>query len=647
MWTGLYEIIPSENSRDRIVYATENLKIVERSWSANRVFHFRVRFNIKPKYWMIPGVVYNGNMLGSGRFPRPRFSSNWFFREDRCTLPSGVIIEDNKFVLSVFTEPAKTTDELSSVSIQNNIIVIRIPWMETPLRYTSKGKFTRGETTYFDEPTTYTRRFYIINAPYRELGYENGYSYVLRRAWEIFGRREAINREIVQRYIELKTRFALDVHYYEDGKVAGFLQFVMPNTPLCGSSISAGFTGKSMEMALALYRIYLLNGDERIKNIAFNVANFHCVGLLKSGLIYTDYSLARKKWYGYFPKKCRNINTRQVGETIYSLLRLYQIAKNKGEQKEKWLIISKKIGDFLVAKQCEDGSFYSWWTPTGVGLTRGGTNGAYAIWLLAELYRITQDQKYLKTTEKAIVYYIKQIIDNNRYWGDTLDADCIDKEAGHALLRACVLMYEITRNESYLDAAKRAAYYILSWMFFWDVPFDEKTILGKIKFRTFGWTAVSVENLHLDPYGLIMAPDFIKIFKYTGDRFWLDIAISMARPVLGFISKKPGQLGANKIFVGFQPEQIYHTDWTYNSLLNIVLNIFQCGCIDIKRLMRGKGFFANNVFWVVAGCLNAALDLAELMGIKLGKIVIRRSGGIRYRIFKAIRDFIARINPII
>mgnify|MGYP000344838539 CR=1 FL=1 len=401
----MFRVIKGNDCIDTVIFRTNNILAIRRRWRQRNQCLFIVEYSFAPSFWIIPGVVYNGNMYGRALFLRPKLNEVWFFREDRCCIPSAGIVENNRFVLGVFTEPAKSLEDLSSISIRYGKIIIRIPWAEAPLRYIGKNRFGRSIIKYFGRSRQYSRRFYIIYGDYRELGYSRGYHFFTRKAWEILGRRVNVNPDILRSYIRLKAKYALNVHYFDDGVVSSFFQFIVPNTPLCGGSVSSGFTGKALEAALALYRIYLINGDEMLRDVAFRVADFHVRGYVKSGLLYTDYSIARKKWYGYFPKRIKKINTRQIGEALCSLLDLYLYARKNNEERKEWRLVAEKAGNFFVGKWLENRNFGKWWEPDGGSFVLDGTNGAYIIWLLAKLYRITEKSKYLKTAEEAMNYY--------------------------------------------------------------------------------------------------------------------------------------------------------------------------------------------------------------------------------------------------
>ncbi len=634
----IYSIPRMAGAEDRVVEKGDGVVVIERTWGPRDVFYFVLEYYFRPTFWMIPGVVYCGNRYGDGVFPRPSLRRPWFFREDRCTIPSAGIVEDGQYVVALFVDPARSEDELSSVSVQLGRIVIRIPWFEGPLRYTRKGGFS-GPAWGSMGVRAYKRRFFIIYANYRELGYDRGYYFVLERAWRVLGgKKPEIRGDEVSRYVRLKAQFAVNVHYFRLGHISSFLEFCVPNTPIAGGSISAGFTGKSLEAALSLYRIYLLNNDERLRDIAFSVADFHCRGL-RDGLFYTDFHIARQRWYGYIPMYTRMMNTRLVGEALFSLLRLYILARGRGEGNRLWLDVARRVANIVIEMRNSNGDFGRWIDPKKKRARYEGTNGAYIVWFLSLLHDITGDRKYLDVCEKAMDYYIREFVEKDIYWGDTLDADCIDKEGAHGIMRACLLLYERTGKRKYLDAAIRAAYYLTSWMFMWDIPFGKDVPIKKYGLNTRGWTIVSVENQHIDPYGMIIAPDMVKLYKYSNMEFWLEIGLTMAKASMGVISDRPGRLGVSRIFVGFQPEQIYHTEWIYSPWLRII-----AGILHGAKCRSYKGTYINNIFWVVSACLGGILDLAEELGIELDRVEIEYYNDLSSKIFRFLRSIIAILN---
>ena len=635
-----FRIICDGSATDHIHRVGEDILMVRRIWQPNNEFFFIVEYDFEPSYWMVPGIVYCGNRVGRGKFPRPSLDEPWFFREDRCSIPSAGIVESEDEVLMIFAEPAKSEEELSAVGVMRNKIIIRIPWMETPYRYVGKNRFVSGERRYFSKAKEYERNFYIVYGRYRDRGYRRGYYLAVRRALEILGGHKEIDHANIRRYIESRISYALNIHYCEFVSRCGFVQFVLCGTPISSSSVSGGFVGRSMDLALALYRVYLISGDTSLKRIAFSVADAHCYGLKKCGLLYTDYFISTWKRYGFALLHRKSVNTRILGETLYSMLRLYEYARRNGEERRRWLLVPLRVGLFFAKNQLPSGGYGCWWDEKRV--IEYGTNGVYIVWVMAKLYELTGNKIFLKSAERAMDYYAKKFVEKDIYYGDTLDSDTIDKEGAHAILKAALLLYETTKKEKYVEIAGRAAYFLATWVMLWDVPFGENAFLGSIGFRTKGWTIVSVENQHLDPYGLIIAPDMLRLHLATGEKIWRDLALLMAAPVLEFVFPWR-KVQINRIFYGYQPEQINHTDWSYTRILGTICQLVLFG----KPSLRRKGTISNSILWTVSGTVNAALDLAELLGIKLEKIKIWRDRSVLHRVFKAAQKIFVTLNIVV
>lgn len=631
------------STSDVITRISDDTYIVERFWKPNKEFYFIVEFDFEPTYWMIPGIVYNGNNAGSGKFLRPSLGSLYFIREDRCCIPSAGIVENDNEVLAVFTEPAKNEAEMSAVSVLRNKIVIRIPWAEVPISYTAKGKFSGCCEKYFSRTREYRRRFYVINCKYAEKGYRRGYHLVLDRAFEVLVKEpENITTDELKRYIESRIEYSLNIHYCKLFSRGRFVQFALCGTPICGSSTSGGFVGRELDLALALYRVYLINGDRELRDIASSIANDYCNTMTRDGMIYTDYFLSNGRRLGYAIWHRKHINTRILGETLYSLLRLYEYSQAANESNKKWFLVPLRVCLSLIKMQLETGS-YGTWLVNGKPVGTDTTNGVYVIWSMVKLYMLTGDRLFLDSARKAMQYYSRKFVETDIYYGDTLDSDSIDKEGAHAILRAAILLYDATKDSKYIEIAERAAYFLFTWTFLWDVPFERNSFLGELNFKTRGWTVVSVENQHLDPYGLIIAPDLLRLHQITMKPIWKNLCILMGKPVLNFVfpleSRKIG-----RIFYGYQPEQINHTDWNYVPLLGTLNLLTLFGKLQLRR----KGLIANSALWTASATVNSALDIAEILGVNLGDLKIRRiKSGRLFNMFKWLQRIFVTLNIFI
>lgn len=627
---------------DQIEQDQTNL-IINREWNLNYNgqinLPFKLTCEMEPSFFLIPGVVVNGNKFGKGNYPQFDITEKHSFREDRVAIPSGGIIENSTRCIGIFSAPAGNEEFVSSISLhqvkKTVNMEICIPWEEQPNRYVAKIRRIKGITNFFtlNGVFNYNRKFFVC---YRNVTPESkGYGEILHYAWKTLTKHSKLPRDWSD-WMRKKTQLTVNVFYAKAGRAHGFVTTIWnPFIPL-SASFSGGFIGKSIEIAYCLYRMYLINKMENLREIALNVTNFMTSNTLPNGLFFSDYSLTTHRWYGYRLGGRKELNTRIMGEITYILLKFYSKLKEQNEVMLKWLKIVKNFCDFMVVNQQTSGSFGKWWSQSGNLVEDSGTNGAYVIWTLVELFKLTKEKKYYEAAIKAGNYYILKFVQPDEYWGDTLDANAIDKEAGHAILRAMLLLYEITRENKFLIAAKRAGHFVSSWQIIYDIPFPKGSDLDKRHFKTCGGSIVSVENMHTDPY-ILFTLDFLQLWKYTQDNYWKERAIAGLQFALQMVASEHDTQGYKEWFVGWQPEQFNHTTWGYYNLNSL-----------FPYKINPKGKFAGNITWVLAATMGTVIDIAEEFPdlIEIHPFPIKMYDSIGFKISKKIRDILLRLNPL-
>jgi len=107
------------------------------------------------------------------------------------------------------------------------------------------------------------------------------------------------------------------------------------------------------------------------------------------------------------------------------------------------------------------------------------------------------------------------------------------------------------------DNARRAADWMLTFRYSYDVEFSERTLLGRYGFRTRGADQASPANQHLHAFGLIALPELVRLARATGDAHYLDAARTNLDCFRQFIAREDGDFGAYK---GMAAERYYQTD---------------------------------------------------------------------------------------
>jgi uncharacterized protein YyaL (SSP411 family) len=219
--------------------------------------------------------------------------------------------------------------------------------------------------------------------------------------------------------------------------------------------------------------------------------------------------------------------------------------------------------------------------------------GAYLIAPLAKLYRLTGDQRYLDTAESALrAYYEEYGRDlKQSYAGATLDAASEDKEAGQGMLHGAIALYEVTKKPAYLEWARDAADWVLTWYYMHDAQLPSSSPLHGLV-NSVGWTPVSVQNEVLDMFGNYSGVDLYLLGKYLNDPRYQDIARTIFAASTQTIARPEAMLGLPQ--PGMQYEHVNHTNYTH---------------------MRGgrwrSGGYQPHISWVLANTLYNGVKLVE------------------------------------
>ncbi|MFW5717609.1 MAG: hypothetical protein ACOC0E_09200 [Spirochaetota bacterium] len=592
---------------------------VERSWTIERPGTWRLLFTTLVPHraateWIVPSVMYKENARGRGSFPRGGIDRGWSFREDRISVPACSLLHDDEKVQMVFAEPARRDELVSSVRTYREgtepAFEIAIPYAEAPAAYRMKGVLFGGMAAARSRwltvrsrgtPFSYTRTFYVACLPR-----DGNVFRTFRAAPELvrsrYGDRFAPGMSW-STFASLKLRHLLfllvddarrGIHGVQMGRGNGVIQPFYDST-------AGSFLAKSLEAACVLVVVGRESGREELVDAAERVGRFFLGGALENGL-HRDYFHFRKKRFeshavfSHDERLLQGSNARCNGEAMLGYVRLHRLLHELGRDIPEFRSIALRNAEFYLSHQLtgeRDGSFGRWWSKDGEPINSLGTNGAYIVSLLAALDPEARDARISAALFKAADYY-SSLVDANDYYADTLDADCVDKEAGCTTLRAFLDLYERDPEPRYLEKAIDAACYLLSWVFSYDVPFAENTLLAKHAFRTIGMTSVSVAHHHLDFYGMYLAYDFLRLAEHTGDVSWKEWAITMMDACRQLIATVQNPLTRSPAYAGWQPEHVHQTDWKYHN-----------------HKLKRKGHADYDTAWVTVLVLGAMVQIRE------------------------------------
>jgi len=224
-----------------------------------------------------------------------------------------------------------------------------------------------------------------------------------------------------------------------------------------------------------------------------------------------------------------SFSLRAMSEDMRIMVDLIRRERVQGREHPTWFAWVKAYCDWLVTKQREDGSFPgSYYGRTGAVRGGSGVTTYAAVPVLVKMTEETGDKKYLNSAIRAADYIWVNFGSKCVFLGAT-GGEVADKESGMLSLEAFLALYENTRDPKWLRRAQTAGDYTESWIWIWNVPMP----IGA-KYSDLGWKpgvpTVGVNGIgsnvagHVDQYLDWAVPSYARLYKYTQDEHYLDVA---------------------------------------------------------------------------------------------------------------------------
>ncbi len=300
------------------------------------------------------------------------------------------------------------------------------------------------------------------------------------------------------------------------------------------SMTAMGFVSKNIECADQ----FLREGDrdttergQRMRKLGLGIISSMIQALSTVPLQATGYDLKTgKPWTGdrqeWLAPWLRNAT-----EDMRVLMRAYRRERTLGRQHPEWINWVKTYVDWLILQQRDDGSFPRCWKSgtSEVAETTGSTSYA-PVPLLVILSEETGNPAYKNAAIRAAEYIWQNFGTKGYYVGGASDNPNItDKEAGMLSMEAFLSLYESTKDKKWLERAKSAADYTETWIWIWNLPMpvdaDDAHLHWKKGVPTIGLQGITARGAGgADEYLDWAVPSYAKLFKYTNDKHYLDVA---------------------------------------------------------------------------------------------------------------------------
>ncbi|MBQ2733043.1 MAG: hypothetical protein IJF74_02710 [Clostridia bacterium] len=490
-------------------------------------FIFDAAADYAPERFTIPSVSYNGNLRSDGTEPHgwEKDGVAWTYSSDRVSVPACTVFENDDTVSALFATTLSKTNLICSASVifAEDDKRHRILWPDSnmPLEYTDHDVSSEGYENF------------ITVAPGEEFVTEV-YLFCSKPMWKNYGTATLIDRLCLLFPFERKAHIDAAM-----ARKAGYAQIEAHTRKLengvymVGNALRDRLDGDGQYMPHEVYecgwsgqccsaaRHYLekwkRDGDEKYLEMGLSCLDAWCDSQFDNGLLQINYARALNK--KYLPADVCNL-----GWFAHELMLASKLLEGTEHARPRYFECAEKTLKFLIAGYTDEDAFGMRWDMDGRKVASGGSAGGFVLMALCLAYKITGKREYLDYAIKTDEFYFKRDISDFCITAGALDCRCIDKEGAYPFIVSALELYDVTGDKKYVERAEMAAYYFVSWMFFFDAQYEEETEFDRVGYYTSGGTAVSTQHHAIDPWGVAIIPECLRLAKELNKPMWREIA---------------------------------------------------------------------------------------------------------------------------
>lgn len=280
-------------------------------------------------------------------------------------------------------------------------------------------------------------------------------------------------------------------------------------------------------------------------------------GLAPCGTFWGEWRADRGWSQGWTPNR-KWLQARTLSEATLFMLRALRAEAELGVEHPTWRDAVLSNLRFAAGAQRDDGSFGAYYhVDTGEVVEWEGAAGILWIAALLEGAATFGEERFRAAALHAGVYYARFVTDGFIY-GAPEDVHLTPtSEDGYNATIAYVLLYEADPQAHWLELARLAADWTMTFRWTYNLTFDRHTMLRQFDFRSRGADLASPSNQHLHNYGLICLPEMLRLWRHTGDPYYRDRTRDNLACFLQFIARADGDFNAYR---GMVTERYYNTN---------------------------------------------------------------------------------------
>ena len=521
--------------------------------------------------WLIPGLFYGENRPLACRRLFPRYergtndpagmvSERWAFRADRAASPAVFGWSGRRMVALAVEELAATgpTGIGFEGSAARTAAWVDLPYREEPIAY-------RGDE-HVDPPDVRTHLWRsgdrVSLRVLLALGDGDRHGYVeLLRHLHARASTDPAPWVSVAEAAGLAADGLLAWHYHPEHRA--LYETAAFERGLDGTAGGAGdrphmhvgwVSGAPWASALLAWGRRI--GSRRHVDAGLDVMDNIAEHLSPSGTFWAEWTLKAGWGSGWSPSGTIHANT--IGQATLFYLRALAAEDGHGVAHPAWDAAARSNLDAIAGRQRDDGNLGMYHDAVTGEVTSWDGAGAL-IWIAALCQGAVRygDPRYRSSAERAGAFY-RRFVDDELIYGAPEDVHLAPtSEDGYNAVLAYMALHRKTGGASWLDVARRAADWMLTFRYTYDVAFDADTILGQYGFRTRGTDQASPANQHLHHFGLLCTGELLELSRAIGDDHYRLRAIETLAAWRQFVARRDGDFNAMR---GMVSERFYQTD---------------------------------------------------------------------------------------
>ena len=539
----------------------------------------------------------------------------WIFAGDRSSIPACSISENRRKAFGLFASDSDLNSITGSSSLEklpdgSFRHLIYWPMTEAPVSYTDKRKFTDRYDTYITLAPGESYSVTAFACQGRPKWRNYGFTTVFPIAWKVLSHETKAQHTIAETVRLDRTFMDWTRRRNEEGSWFGGghddKMFTMGYMNIPRSK--AGYTLADYEKDFTLDRWnnddiekskllapgeYLVSGGTT--NIGFASQSFQrarvtleyaledgdAEGVRFGCEVLRSWIRVRQQESGFFRKGRAPVpgktftDASEVGWSIGELARtamflrehrseLAALGIDADDYADEFEQSSAKVVKALLAVLPEDGGLGSQWDfATGEMTNSAGDCGGYVLMGLVRYWKLTRDPDVKKAIDGAFKYYFGRDIDRFECNGGAMDCSSVDREGIQPFLSAAVEMWEMTGRRCYLNYARKAGWYFLSWVYLQNPTYGPDLDLSIYNWRPAGATIVGTEHSALDDYGNLLISELFTLSKVDRNPMWKEVAALMWRNgTQGFADENREIWHSLERPVGSKNEAWFQTRWS-------------------------------------------------------------------------------------